>query len=85
MKAELGHSIICHPSMYSGVHANKHLQWFVWRYDPVGTPFKWARIFKYLGFGDNLPARYFLHRYTRMFRPKNTSWFGVPLLVNLPL
>ncbi len=85
MRSELGHSVTCHPSMYSGVYPNKHLQWFVWRYDPVGTPFKWARFFKYLGFGDNLPARYFLHKYTRMFRPKNTSWFGVPLLVNLPL
>jgi hypothetical protein len=85
MRAELGHSVTCHPSMYSGVHPNKHLQWFVWRYDPVGTPFKWARVFKYLGLLDNLPARYFLHKYTRMFRPKNTAWFGVPLLVNLPL
>ena len=85
MRSELGHSVTCHPSMYSGVHPNKHLQWFIWRYDPVGTPFKWARVFKYLGFMDNLPARYFLHKYTRMFREENTAWFGVPLLVNLPL
>lgn len=85
MRSELGHSVTCHPSMYSGVHPNKHLQWFVWRYDPVGTPFKWARVFKYLGFMDNLPARYFLHKYTRLFREENTAWFGVPLLVNLPL
>jgi len=85
MRSELGHSVTCHPSMYSGVHPNKHLQWFVWRYDPVGAPFKWARVFKYLGFLDNLPARYFLHKYTRLFREENTSWFGVPLLVNLPL
>ena len=85
MSSELGHSVTCHPSMYSGVHPNKHLQWFVWRYDPIGSLFKWARIFKYLGFIDNLPSRYFLHRYTRMYRKKNTSWFGVPLLVNLPL
>jgi hypothetical protein len=85
MRSELGHSVTCHPSMYSGVHPNKHLQWFVWQYDPIGTPFKWARVFKYLGLMDNLPARYFLHKYTRMFREENTAWFGVPLLVNLPL
>lgn len=85
MRSELGHSVACHPSMYSGVHPNKHLQWFVWRYDPVGTPFKWARVFKLLGLFDNLPARYFLHKYTRQFREENTAWFGVPLLVNLPL
>lgn len=71
--------------MYSGVHPSKHLQWFVWRYDPVGTPFKWARVFNKLGFLDNLPVRYFLHRFTRLFREENTAWFGVPLLVNLPL
>lgn len=85
MRSELGHSVTCHPSMYSGVHPDKHLQWFVWKYDPVQSPFQWARIFKYLGFADNLGSRYFLHKYTRMFREKNTSWFGVPLLVNLPL
>ncbi len=85
MKSELGHSVTCHPSMYSGVHPHKHLQWFVWKYDPGNSPFHWARIFQYLGVMDNLGSRYFLHKYTRLFRPKNTSWFGVPLLVNLPL
>jgi hypothetical protein len=85
MRAELGHSVTCHPSMYSGVHPNKHLQWFVWRYDPVSSPFKWARVFRYLGFLDNVGSRYFLHKYTRQFRPANTAWFGIPLLVNLPL
>ena len=88
MRTELGYSVTCHPSMYSGVHPDKHLQWFVWKYAPEASPFGWARVFKYteyLGFLDNLPARYFLHKYTRMFREKNTAWFGVPLLVNLPL
>ena len=85
MRTELGYSVVCHPTMYSGVHPNKHLQWFVWKYEPASSPFIWARIFTYLGFLDNLPARYFLHKYTHMFRERNTSWFGVPLLVNLPL
>lgn len=85
MRTELGYSVTCHPSMYSGVHPNKHLQWFVWKYAPQTSPFGWARIFRYLNLLDTLPTRYFLHKYTRMYRPKNTSWFGVPLLVNLPL
>lgn len=85
MRTELGYSVTCHPSMYSGVHPDKHLQWFVWKYDPETSPFGWARVFKYLGLLDNLPARYFLKKYTRLFREPNTSWFGVPLLVNLPL
>jgi hypothetical protein len=85
IRTELGYSVTCHPSMYSGVHPDKHLQWFVWKYAPSTSPFGWARIFKYLGLVDNLGSRYFLHKYTRQFRPKNTSWFGIPLLVNLPL
>lgn len=85
MKTELGYSVTCHPSMYSGVHPNKHLQWFVWKYAPETSPFGWARIFRYLGLVDTLPTRYFLHKYTRMYRRGNTSWFGIPLLVNLPM
>lgn len=85
LRTELGYSVTCHPSMYSGVHPDKHLQWFVWKHSPMTSPFGWARIFKYFGFLDSLPSRYFLHKYTRMFRRENTAWFGVPLLVNLPL
>ena len=85
MRSELGHSVTCHPSMYSGVHPDKHLQWFIWKYDPVDTPFGWARVFRYLGFVDNLGSRYFLHKYTRLFREENSAWFGVPLMVNQPL
>jgi len=85
IRSELGYSVACHPSMYSGVHPNKHGQWFVWKYDPQTSPFAWARPFKYAGLLDTLPTRYFLHKYTRQFRKKNTAWFGVPLLVNLPL
>ena len=85
MRAEFGHSVACHPTMYSGVHPDKHLQWFVWKYDPAGTPFRWARAFRRLGFLDNVPSRYFLHKYSRLFREENRAWFGVPLMVNLPL
>lgn len=85
LRTELGYSVACHPTMYSGVHTNKHLQWFVWKYAPETSPFGWARIFRYFELLDTLPTRYFLHKYTRQFRRQNTSWFGVPLLVNLPL
>jgi hypothetical protein len=85
MRTELGYSVTCHPTMYSGVHPDKHRQWFVWKFDPKSSPFAWARPFRYAGFLDTLPTRYFLHKYTRQFREKNTAWFGVPLLVNLPL
>jgi predicted AlkP superfamily pyrophosphatase or phosphodiesterase len=71
--------------MYSGVHPNKHLQWFIWKYDPDTSPFGWTRFLKYLGPFDNIGSRYFLYKYTRQYRPKNTAWFGIPLLVNEPL
>ncbi len=85
LRTELGYSVTCHPSMYSGVHPDKHLQWFVWKYSPETSPFRWTKALKLLDLVDNLPLRYFLHKYTRQFRKDNTSWFGVPLLVNLPL
>jgi len=85
IRTELGHSVTCHPTMYSGVHPNKHLQWFVWKYDPDTSPFGWTRIFKHLGLLDNLGSRYFLYKYTRQYRPKNTAWFGIPLMINEPL
>jgi hypothetical protein len=85
MRTELGHSVTCHPTMYSGVHPNKHLQWFVWKYDPPTSPFGWTRYFQHLGLLDNLGSRYFLYKYTRQYRPKNTAWFGIPLMINQPL
>src|SRR5690606_11434286 len=85
MRTELGYSVACHPSMYSGVHPDKHLQWFVWKYAREPSPFQWTKGLKLLDLVDNLPLRYFLHKYARQYRKNNTSWFGVPLLVNLPL
>ncbi len=85
MRAELGHSVTCHPSMYSGVHPDKHRHWFVWRYDPDGSPFRWARVFRHLRLLDNVGSRYLLHKFTGLFREPNTAWFSVPLMVNEPL
>jgi hypothetical protein len=85
MRTELGYSVVCHPSMYSGVRPDKHLQWFVWQYSPSTSPFKWGRLFKHLGLVDNVGSRYFLYKTTSLFREKNTAWFGIPLMVNEPL
>jgi len=32
IRPELGYSNSCHASMYTGVHPNKHLKWFIWKY-----------------------------------------------------
>ena len=49
MKTELGYSLTCHSSFYTGVHPDKHLTWVFWKYSPNSSPFKWinkSRIYK---------------------------------------
>jgi len=84
IRTELGYSIACHASMYSGVYPNKHLLWFVWQYSPQTSPFKWAKLLSRIRILNNLPGRYFFHKTTTLFE-KNTAYFGIPLVVNLPL
>jgi len=43
IKAELGFSSTCHASIYTGVHANKHLHWFIWQRAPANSPFTFLR------------------------------------------
>ncbi len=51
MRTELGYSVTCYPSMFSGVYPNKHLRWFFWKYSPDTSPCKWVRRLKI----DKLP------------------------------
>ena len=46
VETDLGYSVTCHATMYSGVYPNKHLRWFLWKYSPETSPFKWIRRFK---------------------------------------
>ncbi len=45
---ELGYSITCHATMYSGVRPDRHLLWFVWQRTEQGSPFKWLRPLRWL-------------------------------------
>lgn len=84
MKTILGYSVGCHASMYSGVYPNKHLLWFIWKYSPHTSPFRWLRGFEKVGILDNLAGKYFCHKIAGSFE-KNTACFGIPLVINLPL
>lgn len=83
VKTELGYSITCHASMYSGVFPNKHLRWFTWQYSPSTSPFRWTKI---LGMRrlDNLCVKYACYKFSRFFNT-NSSYFGLPFLVYTPL
>ena len=86
IRTELGYSITCHTSMYTGVHPNKHLRWFIWKYSPNTSPFKWTKKCKicYL-FPNNNYLKYACYRITRFLNRDNTAYFGVPFLWGMPM
>jgi hypothetical protein len=70
--------------MYSGVFPNKHLMWFVWKYAPNTSPFKWLKSFSFLEHLDSIPLRLLLHKVTTYFE-KRTAFWGIPRIVHLPI
>lgn len=84
IKTTFGYSISCHATMYSGVYPNKHLVWFIWKYSPSTSPFRWVKPFKDISIMDNLPGRYFVAKTAKLFT-RNSSFGGIPLLTNASL
>jgi predicted AlkP superfamily pyrophosphatase or phosphodiesterase len=84
MRTILGYSVACHASMYTGIYPDKHLLWFVWRYAPETSPFKWVRYLRNIPLMNTLPGKYFFTKTAQLFE-RNTSYFGIPMVVNLPL
>jgi hypothetical protein len=80
---ELGYSITCHASMYTGVRPDRHQLWFVWQRDPSRSPFRFVRPIRFLDRVDNLPLHVVATKVARRLTP-TTSWFGVPIVVHLP-
>lgn len=86
IKTELGYSITCHTSMYTGVNPNKHLRWFIWKYSPNSSPFKWSkRLGVYRNLNDNNYIKYLVYRITKRLNLDNTSYFSIPFLWDLSL
>lgn len=83
MRTELGYSITCHASMYTGLRPDRHGLWFVWQRDPMRSPFRWLRPLRFLNAIDNLPMHVVATKVTRRF-VRTTSWFGIPYPVHVP-
>jgi len=83
METELGYSITCHASMYTGLRPDRHGLWFVWQRGPERSPFRWLRPFRFLDAIDNIPMHVAATKVTRRF-VKTSSWFGVPYPVHVP-
>jgi predicted AlkP superfamily pyrophosphatase or phosphodiesterase len=83
VRTELGYSITCHASMYTGLRPDRHGLWFVWQRDPERSPFRWLRPFRFLNVVDNLPMHVVATKVTRRF-VRTTSWFGIPYPVHVP-
>ena len=82
MRTELGYSITCHASMYTGLRPDRHGLWFVWQRRPERSPFRWLRPFRFLDAIDNLPMHVVATKITRRF-VRTTSWFGLPYPVHV--
>jgi predicted AlkP superfamily pyrophosphatase or phosphodiesterase len=83
MRTELGYSITCHASMYTGLRPDRHGLWFVWQRDPGRSPFRWLRPLRFLDRIDSLPLHVLATKVTRRF-VRTTSWFGIPYPVHVP-
>jgi predicted AlkP superfamily pyrophosphatase or phosphodiesterase len=85
IKTELGYSNPCHASMYCGVYPNKHLIWFIWRYSPETSPFKWLKKSRLDKIPQNIYIKYILYKISKLFYKNNSSAFGLPFLWYMPL
>jgi hypothetical protein len=83
LRTELGYSITCHASMYTGVRPDRHHLWFVWMRNPMRSPFRWLRRMGWLEGLDHVALRVLATKVTRRFT-RTTSWFGVPYPVHVP-
>ena len=76
LRTDLGYSITCHATMYSGVYPQKHGMWFMWKYSPETSPFRWLPESQLLRWIDSLPTRYATGKMTRLFSG-NSSYAGI--------
>jgi len=83
IKTQLGYSNPSHASIYSGVYPNKHLNWFIWKYSPGTSPFRWLK-----GFGrfpHNIYTKFACYKISTLLSLGNSSFYGVPFLWWLPV
>jgi len=83
LQSEFGYSCACHATMYTGKYIEEHGTWFIWKRGN-NSPYKWINYIPGLKYVNFLPLKLVIGKMTRFFS-KNSSYPGVPCLVNLPL
>lgn len=81
--SEFGYSCACHATMYTGKNIDEHGTWFIWK-KGENSPYKWIDKIPMLKYINFLPLKFVIGKFTNKFS-NNTSYSGVPCLVNLPL
>lgn len=81
--SEFGYSCACHATMYTGKYVDEHGTWFIWKKGD-NSPYKWVNKVPFLKHINFLPLKLCIGKVTNKFSG-NTSYSGVPCLVNLPL
>lgn len=79
IKTDLGYSITCHATMYSGVFPETHHMWFVWKYSPKTSPFRMVPKSEAIKYMDSLFSRYTVGKMGRLFS-RNTSYAGISIM-----
>lgn len=83
LKSEFGYSCACHATMYTGRYIDEHNTWFVWKKGD-DSPYKWINKVPLLKYFNFIPVKVLVSKFTRKIK-KNSSFPGIPMLVNLPL
>lgn len=80
--SDFGYSCACHATMYTSRYIEEHGTWFIWKRGNH-SPYRWINYIPGLKYVNILPIKLLLGRVTRIFS-RNSSYPGVPCLVNLP-
>ena len=81
--SEFGYSCACHATMYTSKYVDEHGTWFIWK-KGENSPYKWVNKVPLLKHINFLPLKLCIGKVTNKLSG-NTSYGGVPCLVNLPL
>ena len=83
LKSDFGYSCACHATMYTSRYIDEHNTWFVWKKGD-NSPYKFVDKVPLLKYLNCIPVKAAVAKLARRIN-KNTSFSGIPMLVNLPL